>query len=141
MNQTGVKPSRRALRFIPAVLVMAAIFTLSAQSGSELNTFLPWFQKLFPAMQSFDWAHFIAYFVLAAAFDFGFGRQGDRWTVKLLIVLLSGLYGLTDEYHQSFVAGRTPDPADILHDCIGAALAVLIAAVPFVRERWRRLAK
>jgi len=90
-------------------------------------------------MSSFDWGHFIAYFVLAAAFDFGFGSRADRWGMKILIVVLCGLYGLTDEYHQSFVGGRTPDILDIRNDCIGAAIAVVLIAVPALRKRWRRI--
>jgi len=141
MNQSNAAAAARtALRFIPAAAVMAAIFLFSAQTGSELGAFLPWFQKLFPGMESFDWGHFLAYYALAVAFDYGFGKRADRWSVKVLIVLLCGLYGLTDEYHQTFVGGRTPDILDIRNDCIGALLAVLTTAIPAVRKRWRKLA-
>jgi hypothetical protein len=141
MNQTNAAAAARtALRFIPAVVVMAVIYLFSAQTGEKLGSLLPWFQKLFPGMEGFDWGHFFAYYTLAAAFDYGFGKRADRWSVKVLIVLLCGLYGLTDEYHQSFVGGRTPDMMDIRNDCIGASLAVLTTAVPAVRRRWRKLA-
>ncbi|SDW58489.1 VanZ family protein [Paenibacillus sp. CF384] len=127
------------LRFLPAVIIMSTIFMLSSRTNDELNTFLPWFQELFPQMTSFDWGHFIAYFVLALTFSYGFARRAERWSFKVLIVLLCVLYGVTDEYHQSFVSGRTPDLADIQHDGIGAALAVVIVALSFVNKLWRRL--
>ncbi|SFS61040.1 VanZ family protein [Paenibacillus sp. BC26] len=135
MKQTTM----RRLRFLPAIIIMATIFLLSSRTNDELNTFLPWFQKLFPQMSSFDWGHFIAYFVLALTFDYGFARRARRWTFKVAIVLLCVLYGLTDEYHQSFVSGRSPDIADLRHDGIGAAIAVVVVALPLIRKPWRRL--
>src|SRR5690606_9601591 len=39
---------------------------------------------------------------------------------------LAVLYGLSDEWHQSFVPGRTPDVLDVLTDGIGAAVGLLI---------------
>ncbi|WP_219837762.1 VanZ family protein [Paenibacillus sp. R14(2021)] len=135
MKQTA----KRWLACAPSIFIMAAIYLLSSRTGDELNTFLPWFQKLFPAMASFDWGHFLAYFVLSLTFAYAFGRRGESWLAKLLIIVMCVAYGVTDEYHQSFVAGRTPDPDDLLHDGIGAALAVLLLAVPRVRTLWRRL--
>ena len=38
---------------------------------------------------------------------------------------LASLYGLTDEYHQSFVPGRTSDAYDALADTAGAATAAV----------------
>ncbi|QYR23661.1 VanZ family protein [Paenibacillus sp. sptzw28] len=135
-----IEQRRRSwLYAIPAVIVMAVIFIFSAQTGDELNTFLPWFRELFPGMTNFDWGHFIAYFLLALAIDFGFGSKADSWKYKVLIVALCGLYGVTDEFHQSFVGGRTPDIHDIRNDCIGGALAMLVIAVPAVRKWWRKL--
>ncbi|MBW7474215.1 VanZ family protein [Paenibacillus oenotherae] len=137
-KQAGSRRSK--WRFIPALAVMATIYMFSSRSGDDLNSVLPWFQKLFPAMQSFDWGHFVAYFGLALALDYGFGARGDSWKGKLLIVAICGIYGVTDEYHQSFVGGRSPDLWDIRNDCIGAAIAVLVIAIPAIRRRWRRLA-
>jgi len=39
--------------------------------------------------------------------------------------LIALLYALSDEYHQSFVPGRHPDPLDIVTDLAGAAAALL----------------
>lgn len=45
-------------------------------------------------------------------------------TLALLSILLGSLYGATDEWHQSFVPGRSPSVADWLADTIGVSLAV-----------------
>lgn len=137
-----MKQSRlRLYRLLPALLVMAAIFWLSDQPASEMNTvFLPWFQELFPSMEGFDWGHYAAYFGLALAFDYYGGKRSDRVSVKIIIVLLCTLYGITDEYHQKFVEGRTPDYHDLLHDAIGASAAVLLVSIPTLRRLWRRVA-
>lgn len=104
---------------------MAVIFALSARSGGELDSWLPWFQELMPQLQSFDPVHYAAYFALAFTFAFGFGfRRMNVWRC-LLAVLLSVAYGATDEWHQSFVPRRSPDAADLLHDGIGAAAAMI----------------
>ena len=41
-----------------------------------------------------------------------------------LAFLLTMLYAFSDEFHQAFVPGRTPDPLDLVYDGIGAALAL-----------------
>lgn len=40
----------------------------------------------------------------------------------ILAIVLTSLYGVTDEYHQSFVPGRTPEIHDWIADTVGAAL-------------------
>lgn len=45
---------------------------------------------------------------------------------KWLAIALTVAYGFIDEWHQSFVPGRTPDWRDIVADTIGAVLAMLV---------------
>ena len=47
-------------------------------------------------------------------------------------VLITVLYGISDEFHQSFVPGRTPEMKDVLSDAIGAVLG--IAAIPLMQR-------
>ena len=44
-------------------------------------------------------------------------------STALTATLLVTAYGVTDEYHQSFVPGRTADPADVVKDLAGAVVA------------------
>jgi hypothetical protein len=145
MNQIATKaakrPIARLLRFLPAVAWMAVIFALSSRTGDEINTMLPFFQRLFPGMTDYNWGHFVSYFILAAALDFGIGPRAERWGVKALIIVLCGLYGVTDELHQSAVGGRMMDAADVRNDCIGAAVWVIASAIPLIRRKWRNIAK
>ncbi|WP_051250901.1 VanZ family protein [Paenibacillus harenae] len=144
MKQTKPKQPmlnfRRSLRFLPAIIWMTVIFLLSSRTGDEINTLLPFFQKLFPFMEDFNWGHLVSYFVLAMTIDYGIGGKADRFLMKLIIILLSGAYGVTDEFHQSFVGGRMLDPADVRNDMIGAALWTAAAAIPPVRRFWRTVA-
>ncbi|EFM12906.1 VanZ family protein [Paenibacillus curdlanolyticus YK9] len=148
MKQTVYKADPRAnqwrssrwIRVLPAITCMIVIFILSAQPGSELDTvFLPWFQQLFPAMEGFDWGHYIAYFGLGVTFDWMFGSKYSRLAACCLIVLACTLYGLTDEVHQLFVKGRTFDLHDLLHDAVGAAAAALLLSIPAIRSVWNSL--
>lgn len=46
------------------------------------------------------------------------------WGTAAAAILLATAYGVSDEFHQSFVPGRTPDVHDVMADAIGAGLAV-----------------
>ena len=47
-------------------------------------------------------------------------------------------YGVTDEYHQSFVPGRTPDVGDVLADAVGAGASIATAWAFGIIARSRR---
>lgn len=140
MNKQSRGIYKNFIRFVPALCWMAVIFVLSSRTGDEMNDVLPLFQKWFPFMNDFNWGHFVAYFILAAALDYGFGRRAERLYMKLLIVALCVLYGVTDEYHQSFVGGRMMDIMDLRNDGIGATVWVAFVSIPAVRNIWRRMA-
>jgi len=76
-------------------------------------------------------AHFTEYFILSLLILRGIraGRHGTKlaWAV-LAIVIVAG-YASLDEFHQSFVPGRTPAVTDVLIDTTGGAAAQAIAAL------------
>jgi len=114
---------------------MAAIFLLSARSGGELDTWLPYFRTVLPGLQSFDPMHYAAYFALALTLAYGFGSSAFTWRGAAWIVVICVLYGATDEWHQSYVPNRTPDWHDVWHDTIGAAAAcALLLAYRYARK-------
>lgn len=51
-----------------------------------------------------------------------------------LATVTAFLYGMSDEWHQSFVPRRTPDPFDLLVD-LAAAAAVAIVLTAVARKR------
>ncbi|MGI2292906.1 VanZ family protein [Paenibacillus sp. GXUN7292] len=139
-DTTTVKSKgKRIFRFIPALLWMTVIFVLSSRTGDEIDTVLPFFQSFMPWISDFNWGHYIAYFILALTFDFALGKKANRFVWKIAIVLLCGLYGITDEWHQSFVGGRMMDPVDVRNDMIGAAVFVAVIAIPPLQRAWSRL--
>ena len=52
--------------------------------------------------------------------------ETDQTRAVILSILFAGLYGLTDEFHQSFTPGREPRVRDVAFDTIGASLSMLI---------------
>lgn len=130
----------RALQWLPAVVWMAVIFYMSHQTGDDLGSFLPLFQKWFPAMESFDWGHFLAYFILALTYYWALLPKAYSFKGKAAVIVLCVVYGITDEFHQRFVEGRTPDFMDLRNDAIGAFIAMLIVSVPVMDRLLRGIA-
>lgn len=123
----------KGYRWLPALIWMVVIFGLSHQTGSDLNSYLPWVQRLMPWLNSFNIGHFVSYFILACLI--WWAMASHRLIVSFIVVFICILYGITDEYHQSFIAGRTPDLLDIRNDTIGALLAMVVVRIPFIRNR------
>ena len=106
------------LRWLPALLVIGAIFWFSAQPASELPRF--------------DWAdrivkkggHMAGYALLALSCWRGLGFRKQRWWLAWSFTML---YAVTDEFHQSFVPGRHPSIWDVLvFDNLGALVSIWV---------------
>ena len=97
---------------------MAVVFFFSSISNLGVAARVP------------DWiSHPIEYGVGAVLFcrALAGGRPGPlRLSTALTATLLATAYGVTDEYHQSFVPGRTSDFADVVKDLAGATAGSLI---------------
>lgn len=104
----------RALLF----LWMTTIFVLSAQSS------LPT-QDLFAGQDKL--AHFLAYGLLGVLLSRSLRpMKVETWQRIILITGLTTLYGISDEYHQSFVPGRDVSALDVLADGVGGFLAAQV---------------
>ena len=113
----------------PVVLLMTAIFIASS---------IPDIGQL-PGGMSDKSGHSIAYGVLGGLLlrALAAGRlRGITWRAASTAVLAAVLYGMSDEWHQSFVPGRTADRYDILADGIGAAVAVAAGWLAAAAQRW-----
>ncbi len=109
------------LRLIPMITVMGIIFFLSSQPGDSLN--LPDIPDLDKVL------HAVAYSTLAATVLFAVpGRVYDRnpWKMSLLVVLFCLAYGISDEFHQSFIPNRSPSVLDLIADTAGASFMVFL---------------
>ena len=110
---------RWSVRMIPLVGVMGVIFYFSHQPGSALQ--LPDFydsDKLF---------HALAYATLGSAYLLGLKPFWKEHFLPLAgsTLILCLLYGLLDEYHQSFIPGRSVSVGDVAADVCGGLVAVL----------------
>ena len=97
-------------RWLPMLAWMALIFYVSHQPSADIPQFGTW--DLLVKKGS----HFGAYFILAWLARFALGR----WDWALL---LTAVYAVSDEYHQTFVPGRDGNLLDVLIDTLGGLAA------------------
>ena len=74
-------------------------------------------------------AHVFEYTVLTALLWRAARRSWRGWSwnqVASFVVGVAVMYAASDEIHQSFVPGRGPSVRDVLIDCIGITLAILV---------------
>lgn len=118
-------------RWLPLLLWMGAIFTLSHQPSDTIPQFGVW-DLLFK-----KGAHFGAYALLAllALRVTAVGKRPFTHHPLLFAFLITLLYAISDEFHQTFVPGRHGRFADVLIDAAGGATALLMlhfrARLPF----------
>ncbi|HUL73950.1 MAG TPA: VanZ family protein [Vicinamibacterales bacterium] len=116
----------------PAVAQMAVIFGASS---------IPNLGEL-PGGISDKTGHFTGYAILGTVVVRALA--GARWSgvtnrAAVAAMLVSSAYGASDEFHQAFVPGRTPDVNDWLADTSGAVAAVVVIRLAAsVIARWRR---
>ncbi|MDX6631137.1 MAG: hypothetical protein QOH00_3383 [Gaiellales bacterium] len=111
--------ARLASTWLPPLLWMAVIFALSAQhGGGHLAPAEVVLRKL---------AHVTEYFVLTALLLRALRRSGLTPAV-LAATGVALAYAASDEWHQSFVPGRTATPRDVAIDGLGIALAAIVVS-------------
>lgn len=67
-------------------------------------------------------AHVLEFAILAIVIRIAIARH--RWAYPAAW-LLATLFGVADEFHQSFVPGRTASSIDVMWDALGAGLGLL----------------
>ena len=115
------RPSRLAL-WAPVAAWMAVIFVASSRPVPASVSRIP------------DWiSHPIAYAILAVllarALAGGLGAAVPVATAAGAVALAFA-YGVTDEWHQSFVPGRFAEAADLIKNLAGAVLGAGACALP-----------
>ena len=125
--------SRWLLRLASLMLALGWMAFIYWQSSGPITLDIP---ELFPHEDKL--LHAVAFGLLAMFWlgTFPIAEAGYRRRHVLWAIVLATLYGAFDEWHQSFVPGRTTDAADLLADAIGAALfAGLMARVVRMRRK------
>lgn len=73
-------------------------------------------------------AHFTVYFVLAFLLVRAFSQSlRTRAKIFWFSLILAVLYAASDEFHQSFTAGRTPLPLDVVLDSFSAFVGTIVS--------------
>ena len=114
----GVKPrvwnpfAENNRRWLWPVAIAGLIFFASSQS-----------KIAGPSIEGIDKVtHFSIYGLLATLVV----RLGHHRQFAWIALVLVSVYGMTDEWHQSFTPGRSVEFADWLADTLGAALAIVL---------------
>jgi VanZ family protein len=131
---------------------MGVIFAFSAQNGAQSGSLSRWAADMVETITGMDisehvvrkLAHATVYLILAVLIS-GFLRALRRWNNVVVIVatvLIAAAYAVTDEWHQTFSAGRAPLATDVLIDTCGAIVGGCASAlVVFLRSRIQTSAK
>lgn len=134
-SSRAVRPNLGARRLasllIPPLAVMAAIFYLSDQPNlvPTHGVFQTVVRKTF---------HVTEYAILTFAWwraVHGLVRNLGKWAELAVAVSVTLAFSISDEFHQSFVAGRHGTPRDVAIDAIGMAIAVVLVLALYARRR------
>jgi VanZ family protein len=129
---TAVAP--RALRILVLLAWMALITYWSSQGSLPIDK--PDVANLLHNFQH-RLSHLLAFGLMGLLGRWAF----DGWPrAALLAVLVTSLFGITDEFHQSFVPGRRAAMDDWALDTVAAALAIYAFAL-LRRTRMHALAE
>jgi len=150
------KDRKKQIRFLLfaflSLAVMVIIFLFSNQpaiksavlSDTLANTIIPEEedQRALKVLLFGNFVRKFAHFVLFAVLGFLLGAaatniDGKNTLKKLSIVAVIGLfYGITDEFHQLFISGRSGEPLDVLIDFSGVVVG--ITGVWFIYKIYHR---
>jgi VanZ family protein len=122
------------LAWTPALLWSAVIFGLSSIPGKDLPQLPGWWSAdkfvhgaVYAVLGAFSWMGLRATWARAS---------GLAWQT-IAAALGAALYGITDELHQAFTPGRSPDVFDVLADLVGGLLGALACVAIVARRRAR----
>jgi VanZ family protein len=125
-------PGRLPFYILPVFLYGALIFYLSslAQLPVDLPAY-PGFDKILHFLEYAVFGYLIMRLCRTSPHP-SLARQA------IPVTIVTGLiYGISDEWHQSFVPGRDASAGDVLSDLLGAAMAAVLFTA--LRQRVRPL--
>ncbi|MFH1585287.1 MAG: VanZ family protein [archaeon] len=114
------------LSWFVTIVIAATIFWVSSLTlggGTSGTSFLSVFY------------HFFAFFFLSAFLLVASVKGNEEYGIFFLVIIVSVLYGISDELHQFFVPGRASSGGDVLVNTAGILSASLIY---FVRLRMKK---
>ncbi|OQA93068.1 MAG: VanZ like family protein [Microgenomates group bacterium ADurb.Bin219] len=124
--------------WLPVFFWMGLIFWLSSFHKLEVSQ-ISWQDFIFRKA-----AHFSEYTLLFLLYYRAFKNsliKTDKYKLVYLSLFLAILYSMSDEYHQTFVSGRSGRLFDVTVDSLGSLFgAFLVTEIsPLLPGRWRKL--
>ena len=101
---------KKFINWIPAIFLMIVIFVLSSQPGDVVNSTVA---RTEPVQK-------VGHLILFALLCLSYYKATKKISFS---IILTFLYALIDEAHQSFTLGRSPGTDDIFVDMIGASIS------------------
>jgi VanZ family protein len=133
MHKNKLSKYRQPLAWLLVILWAILIFYLSSRPADilpEMSDLLSYF------------VHFCAYWILAVLLVGALNMPWRKsWVMAIVAMVLASLYGITDEFHQTFVAGRSGDVVAWLVDTAGGTLGALAGTWVLMVFRLYRKAK
>ncbi|WP_338471016.1 VanZ family protein [Niallia sp. XMNu-256] len=121
------------LRILP-LLYMALIFYLSSKPADAVVELPKWDSTIKESLHLVEFG--ILYVLLfLAALTF----KEVTPTGNIVLILVSSLYGLSDEVHQYFVPYRSATVIDLIKDVIGVLVASWIVFGAYQKKRFPKL--
>ena len=145
---------KRKTPWLVVLIWMGLIFFLSSQQAADSNQLSTGISKFIMGLISgilpglspqVQWlnhivrknAHFIAYLILGLLQVNALYLNGKRGgKAFILALLISFLYAASDEFHQTFVPGRSGELRDVMIDTAGALTG--IGTYMLIRMKWRK---
>lgn len=120
---TGTMRASGILRWMPPFAMMTAIFLFSSLPAERI----PFFGEYDLLVKK--GGHALGYAMLGVAYFHALPGRLSPFYRGVLSLLMAILFALSDEFHQSFVRGRTSALRDVGIDTLGAALALFVAGL------------
>jgi VanZ family protein len=125
------------LLWLPVIVWASVVFSFSASSfPASPVTAIHWNDFILKKL-----AHIIEYAILAILMYRALKESGmEKKNAGYSAIILCFLYGLSDEFHQSFTPGREPTLRDVIIDTIGGSAGIWITwkLLPKVPEKPRK---
>ncbi|MBI5180712.1 MAG: VanZ family protein [Nitrospirae bacterium] len=121
--------NKKLLYWSATIAYALLIFFLSSLSGDKT-------EKLYLFKHSDKIIHLLEYAVLCFLISktlFSTLKESVRRYTGLIAIVISLLYAISDEFHQSFVPGRSAEVYDVFADGMGAVLSQIILYIKEVK--------
>lgn len=126
-SQNGTESSETSGRFVDFVAGLIPDFTeMSAAEQLKLREQIHFIVRKTAHFTEYAVLGFVLLLHIRTVYCYISKKPRAAW---LLSWGFAAFYAVTDEYHQSFSAGRSPQMRDVLIDSTGAAVGVLLCAL------------